>query len=64
MALHFVAFRNLGRAGLQRDQIKAFAAQSTVTDGPNDEGEMFDRPGLPSDRFNGPYAERAGGGGR
>ena len=39
----------------------------TVTDGPNDQGEMFDRPGLPSDRFKSPFpndkAARAANGG-
>src|SRR5690606_2074619 len=30
--------------------------RSTVMDGPNDDGEMFERPGLPSDRFKSPYA--------
>ncbi len=27
-------------------------------DGPNEEGEMFERPGLPSDRFVAPYANK------
>ena len=27
-----------------------------VQDGPNDEGEMFERPGRPSDRFRSPFA--------
>ena len=33
-----------------------------VTDGPNDEGEMFERPGQPFDRVAQPVPERAGGG--
>ena len=28
----------------------------SVTDGPNDEGEIFERPGLPSDTFKAPFA--------
>lgn len=35
--------------------VKAFAAEYTITDGPDDEGDMFERPGLPSDRIPGPY---------
>ena len=35
--------------------MKAFAAEYTVQDGPNDEGEMFDRPGIPSDYFPSPF---------
>ena len=52
--VEFVAYRTLSTLGYTEDQIKAFAAQATVTDGPNDEGEMFERPGLPSDRMHGP----------
>ena len=37
------------------DQVKAIAANFEVTDGPNNEGEMFTRPGRPSDRFVSPY---------
>lgn len=50
-----VAFRNLSALGYSEDQIKAIAAEYTVTDGPNDEGEMFDRPARPSDHFKSPY---------
>ena len=61
---HFLSFRNLGALGFSEDEVKAIAAQYTVTDGPNDQGEMFDRPGRPSDRKPSPYpneqAARAG----
>jgi ubiquinol-cytochrome c reductase cytochrome c1 subunit len=47
--------------------VKALAATFTVKDGPDDTGEMFDRPGLPSDRFPAPFpneqAARAANGG-
>ena len=43
--------RDLAGLGYTEDQIKAIAAEATVTDGPNDEGEMFERPGLPSDHI-------------
>jgi ubiquinol-cytochrome c reductase cytochrome c1 subunit len=51
----YVAYRNLASLGYSEDQIKAIAAEATVNDGPNDEGEMFDRPGLPFDHITGPY---------
>lgn len=54
-SLKLVAYRNLGEIGLTEDEIKAIAAQKQVKDGPNDEGEMFDRPALPSDRFVAPF---------
>ncbi len=53
--LEFVAFRNLATLGYSEDDIKAFAAELTVTDGPNDEGDMFERPGRPFDQIHGPF---------
>ena len=50
-----VYFRNLEALGYNEAQIKAIAAEYTITDGPNDEGEMFERAGRPSDRFPEPY---------
>jgi len=66
--LRLVAFRNLSALGYSEDQIKAFAKQYEVQNAePNDEGEMFMRPGLPSDRFVKPFpneqAARAANGG-
>lgn len=54
--LNRVAYRNLAALGYSEGQIKAIAADVTVTDGPNDEGDMFERPGRPSDHFKNPYA--------
>ncbi|MFO1071511.1 MAG: cytochrome c1 [Geminicoccaceae bacterium] len=54
-SLHFVAFRTLTELGYTEDEVKAFAAQATVNDGPNDQGDMFDRPGIPADRFPSPF---------
>lgn len=54
--LKFVAYRNLMQIGLSADEVKALAASVDITDGPNDSGEMFDRPGRPSDRFRSPFA--------
>ena len=55
-SLRLVAYRNLAGIGLNEDQIKAVAAEYEVTDGPNDEGEMYSRPARPSDRFVSPFA--------
>lgn len=54
-SLRLVAYRNLSGIGLDEAQIKAAAAEFEVTDGPNDEGEMFSRPARPSDRFVSPF---------
>ena len=51
-----VAFRNLTQVGFSEAEVKTLAAEYTFVDGPDDEGEMFERPGLPSDRFPAPYA--------
>ena len=51
-----IAFRNLQDLGFTQAEIKSLAATYTIKDGPNDEGEMFDRPGRPSDYIPGPYA--------
>lgn len=54
-SLNYVAFRNLADLGYNEEEIKAIAAEYTVTDGPDDEGEMFDREGRPSDYFPAPF---------
>lgn len=55
-ALNKVYYRNLEALGYSDAQIKTIAAEYTVTDGPNDEGEMFDRPARPSDKVKSPFA--------
>ncbi len=53
-SLALVAFRNLadpGGPGFSEAQVKALAATYKIKDGPNDAGEMFERPGRPSDYF-------------
>ena len=54
--LNRVAFRSLGDLGFSEGEIKALAASYTVKDGPNDDGEMFERPAKPSDKFPSPFA--------
>jgi cytochrome c1 len=58
-SLNLVAFRNLGDPGgpgFSEGQIKALAATYKIKDGPNEAGEMFERPGWPSDHFPAPFA--------
>ncbi|NKC31979.1 cytochrome c1 [Falsiroseomonas selenitidurans] len=54
-AMHLLSYRNLLEIGLSEDQVRALAASFTVTDGPNDLGEMFERPARLSDRFRRPF---------
>lgn len=49
-------YRNLEALGYSEDQIKNIAAEYSVMDGPNDEGEMFERAARPSDPFKKPFA--------
>lgn len=58
-SLDLIAFRNLEALGYEEGQIKNIAAEYTVMDGPNDEGDMFERPARPSDYFPSPYANTA-----
>ncbi|MFN4142576.1 cytochrome c1 [Aestuariivirga sp.] len=69
-SMQYVSFRNLHEPGgpeFSEEQVKVLAAGYTVQDGPNEAGEMFERPGLPSDRFPSPFpneeAARAANGG-
>jgi ubiquinol-cytochrome c reductase cytochrome c1 subunit len=66
-ALKHVSYRNLRDIGFSEEEVKAIAAGVQVGDGPNDNGEMFERPGRPSDRFKSPFpndnAARAGNNG-
>ena len=54
-SLDLIAFRNFKDLGYTDAQIKNYAAEFEVTDGPNDDGEMFERPARATDRFKGPY---------
>jgi ubiquinol-cytochrome c reductase cytochrome b/c1 subunit len=58
-SLEYLSYRNLGDPGgpeFSEEQVKAIAALATVEDGPNEDGDMFERPGKPSDRFVSPFA--------
>jgi ubiquinol-cytochrome c reductase cytochrome c1 subunit len=54
-SMKLVAFRTLEELGYSEAQVKAFAAEYTVQDGPNADGEMFERPAVPSDYFPSPF---------
>jgi ubiquinol-cytochrome c reductase cytochrome c1 subunit len=66
-ALKRLSYRNLEAIGFSEAEVKAIAADHMVTDGPDDNGEMFERPARPSDHFVPPYpnekASRAANGG-
>lgn len=58
--LNRVYFRNLAEPGgpeFPVEAVKALAAEwpNQITDGPNDDGAMFQRPALLSDTIHGPY---------
>lgn len=57
-SMNRVAFRNLRNIGLSEEEVKQIAASYQVKDGPNDLGEMFERPGLPSDYFVAPFGSK------
>jgi cytochrome c1 len=57
-SIKLLAFRNLadpGGPGFTEAQAAAIAASFQVTDGPNDKGEMFQRPGKLADHFPPPF---------
>lgn len=53
--MSLVSYRDLVGVAYTEEETKAIAAEIEVVDGPNDEGEMFTRPGKLSDRFPQPY---------
>lgn len=61
-AMALVPFRSLGQPGAlgySDPQIRALAAEYKIQDGPDDQGEMFERPGRPSDHFPKPFPNDA-----
>ena len=57
-SMKYVSYRNLSENGgpeFSEEAVKAIAASFEVNDGPNADGEMFVRPGKPSDKFVMPY---------
>ena len=57
-SMKYLSYRNLAEKGgpeFSEEQAKAIAANFEVTDGPNDDGDMFERPAKLSDKFVEPY---------
>lgn len=54
-SMRLVPVRTLAGIGYSPEQLKEIAATYEVQAGPNDAGDMFMRPGLPSDRFPSPF---------
>ena len=57
-SVQHLSYRNLSEKGgpeFSTEEAKAIAAQFEVEDGPNNDGEMFMRPGRLSDKFVKPY---------
>lgn len=61
-SMNLMSYRNLSQKGgpeFSPEAVAVLAKEAEVTDGPNDDGEMFTRPGKPSDRMVGPYQNDA-----
>ena len=54
-SMNLLHYRDLEGLGYTEEEIKAIAATHQVTDGPNDQGAMYQRPGRPSDSFVAPF---------
>ena len=57
-SMQYLSYRNLGEPGgpeFSELEVKAIASSVEIEDGPDDQGEMFTRPGRPSDKFKSPY---------
>ncbi|MEF3365402.1 cytochrome c1 [Methylocystis sp. 9N] len=57
-SIKLLAFRNLSQPGgpeLSEQEVEALAASYQIKDGPNEQGEYFNRPGRASDTFPPPF---------
>jgi ubiquinol-cytochrome c reductase cytochrome c1 subunit len=55
-SMNFMFYRNLVGTVMTEEEAKAEAEEVQVTDGPDETGAMFQRPGKLSDKFPNPYA--------
>ncbi|KAI8338151.1 cytochrome C1 family-domain-containing protein [Chlamydoabsidia padenii] len=55
-SLDRIAWRNLIDVSHTEDEVKAMAEEHQYMDGPDDNGDMFERPGKPADYMPKPYA--------
>jgi cytochrome c1 len=56
--MNLLSYRNLDEPGgpeFSPKAVEALASQVQVTDGPDEKGQMFQRPARPSDRFRAPF---------
>lgn len=61
-SVKLLAFRNLaepGGPGFSAAQARQIASEYTIKDGPNEQGEMFERPGRLADYFPAPFPNDA-----
>ena len=56
--IKYISYRDLKDIGYSSDDIKSIASEYEITDGPNDEGEMYERFAKPSDKFVEPFPNR------
>ncbi len=57
-SMNLLSYRNLDEPGgpeFSPKAVEALASQVQVTDGPDEKGQMFQRPARPSDRFRAPF---------
>lgn len=54
-SLKLASYRNLTEIGFTEAEVKQIASEYQITDGPNEDGDMFERQALPSDKFASPY---------
>ena len=54
-SMNLLAYRNLAGIGFTEDEVKAIAARFRSPTGRTTSGEMFERPGQPSDTFQPPF---------
>jgi len=55
-SMQYIAYRNLIGVSHTEEEARALAEEVQVVDGPDDDGNMFERPGKLSDYFPNPYA--------
>jgi len=55
-SLNYICYRNLVGVCMTEEEAKAEAAEVMVQDGPDEEGNFFERPGKLSDKLSDPYA--------
>jgi ubiquinol-cytochrome c reductase cytochrome c1 subunit len=55
-SIKYLEYGNLTKVGFSEAEVKTIAAEYNVQDGPNDQGDMFERPARLTDYFHTPFA--------